>query len=104
MTSDSISLVPGDLLKIERRYMVDGVPTSVTDKGRFAGVQVVGTSEHIVLEDVQRKEVRMFPLSSVCEITLVKTKRGSRKRANTRATASAAPGAPAAPAWDPGVA
>lgn len=100
MTSDSISLVPGDILKIERRYMVDGVPTSVTDKGRFAGVQVVGSAEHIVLEDTQRKEVRMFPLSAICEITLVKTRRGSRKRGKDAASVAASP----APAWDPGVA
>lgn len=88
MASD-LTLLPGDVLKIERRYLVDGVVKTVTDKGRFAGVQIVGSAEHIVIED-RRNAVRMFPLHAVSAITLVE----------------AVPRAPraAAPSWDPGVA
>ena len=95
MTSDGISLVPGDLLKIERRFVVDGVVTRVTAKGRFAGVQVVGSAEHLALDDPKRKSVRLFPLSGISEITLV--------QAVAREAPKCAPAGPAA-AWDPGVA
>lgn len=87
--TDGLSLLPGDLLKIERRYLVDGVITRVTDQGRFAGVQAVGTAEHIILEGGKKKAIRLVPLHSVSEITLVK----------------AVPRQPRAapPSWDPGV-
>lgn len=70
--SSELSLLPGDLLKVERRYVVDGVVTKVTDKGVFAGVKLVGSAEHLVLETPKRKGVRLLPLSAVSEITLVK--------------------------------
>lgn len=89
MSSDGITLVPGDLLKIERRLLVDGVVTAVTDEGEFAGVQVVGSAEHIVIED-GHKSLRMFPLHAVAEITLVKAVARAPK--------------PQAPSWDPGIA
>ena len=92
----SLPLAPGDVLKIERRYVVDGVPTTVTDQGKYAGVQVVGSAEHIALKQGRGAEVRLFPLLSVTEITLV-------KRARKMAAAKSSP-APSKPAWDPGVA
>lgn len=111
MTSEPVSLVHGDLLRIERRYVVDGVVTTVTDKGRFAGVQTVGSAEHIVLEDRERKEVRLFPLHAVSEIALVKggRRRGAKGRGRNGAvgstgTGGASSGGPGSmPAWDPGV-
>lgn len=90
MSSDGMTLVPGDLLKIERRFLVDGVLQKQTTKGTFAGVQVVGTSEHIVLEGGKTKAVRLVPLASVSEITLVKAV--PRK-----------PKVVPAPAWDPAI-
>jgi hypothetical protein len=92
--SQEITLVLGDVLRIERRYLVDGVVTKVTDEGRFAGVQSVGTSEHLVLEDDAKAEVRLFPLTAISEITLVQALPRQAKPA-----AGPAPGA-----WDPGVA
>lgn len=88
---DGISLLPGDFLRIERRFVVDGIVTTSTTEGRFAGVQQLGTSEHIALEDAQ-KEVRLYPLGSVSEITLVQA--GPREP-----KAEARP----APSWDPAV-
>lgn len=85
-----LPLVPGDVLRVERRYVLDGHLKRVTDKGRFAGIQTVGSAEHIVLED-DRKGVRMLPLHAISEIRLV----------------TAAPRREAVPetaAWDPGVA
>lgn len=98
MTSTTISLAPGDLLKIERRYVVDGVVTRGTTTGRFAGVQNVGSAEHLVLECPRRKSVRLFPLHAISEITLVEAVKRER--------APDVPGTAAAvvPAWDPGVA
>lgn len=98
MTSETISLVVGDLLKIERRHMVDGVVTTVTSRGRFAGVQVVGSAEHLALEDPKRKSVRLYPLHAISEITLVK--RAQRPDAKDVPVTAA----PQPPAWDPGVA
>ena len=98
MTSTSISLAPGDLLKIERRYVVDGVVTRGTATGRFAGVQAVGSAEHLVLECPKRKSVRLFPLHAISEITVVEAVR--REASTAPGTVSAPPG----PAWDPGVA
>lgn len=92
--SHDLSLVPGDILKIERRYLVDGVMTCVTDEGRFAGVQVVGSAEHLAIQTGRKKAVRMFPLHAISEITLVK--------AMPRAPKPAA--AQTAGEWDPGVA
>lgn len=111
MTSEPVSLAPGDLLRIERRYVVDGVVTTVTDNGRYGGVQVVGSAEHLVLEDRERKEVRLFPLHAVSEITLVKGQRRRNSKGRNAAggtmgagTAGTTTGAPTTPAWDPGVA
>lgn len=90
--SDGLTLVPGDLLVIERRYLVDGVLQKQTTKGTFAGVQVVGTAEHIVLEGGSKKKaVRLVPLHSVSEITLVKAVPRKPKIAP-------------APSWDMGIA
>lgn len=91
MSSDDMTLVPGDVLKIERRYLVDGVLQTKTTKGTFAGVQVVGTAEHIVLEAGKRRAMRLVPLHSVSEITLVKAVPRKPKLAP-------------APSWDPGIA
>lgn len=59
----------GDVVKIERRYVVDGSLTSVQDEGRFQGIQLLGTMEHIVLD--AKGETRTIPLASISEITLV---------------------------------
>ena len=67
-TRSSISI--GDLVKVERRYVMEGSITSVTDQGRFQGVQVFGSLEHLVLQD--KRELRLIPLASVSEITLVR--------------------------------
>lgn len=91
MSSD-MTLVPGDVLKIERRYMVDGVLQKETTRGTFAGVQVVGTAEHLVIEGGRKKKAtRLVPLHSVSEITLVKAMPRT-------------PRVEAAPSWDPGFA
>ena len=97
MTSDPQALAPGDFLRIERRYVVDGQLTCVADEGRFEGVERVGSSEHLVIKGAD-KEVRMIPLHAIAEIKLVKAKRRSRK-----AQPSAA-GPAAVAAWDPSVA
>ena len=91
--SQEITLVLGDVLRIERRYLVDGVVQRVTDEGRFAGVQHVGTAEHLVLEDDAKAEVRLFPLTAISEITLVK----ALPRASPIPVQN--PGS-----WDPGIA
>lgn len=84
-----MTLLPGDVLKVERRYLVDGVLTRATDQGVFAGVQAVGSAEHLVLEGGRRKGVRLVPLHTISEIKLLK----------------AVPRAPKAlpPAWDPSI-
>lgn len=69
-SKNSFGIRVGDLVKIERRYILDGAITSVMDQGRYQGVQSTGTMEHLVLED--KKEVRLIPLASVSEITLVR--------------------------------
>lgn len=61
----------GDAVRIERRYIVDGSLTSVLDEGRFKGVQLLGTSEHLVIESGPDGDVRMIPLHSISEIALV---------------------------------
>lgn len=82
----------GDVLVLERRYVVDGALTSVTDKGRFRGIELVGSAEHIVLEPSRGKgAVRMIPLHSISEITVQAA--GRRGRAS-----------PVADAFDPSVA
>lgn len=58
----------GDKIKVERRYVVDGVLTCISDKGVFNGIQVLGSSEHIVIEG--KEGVRMIPLATVSEIQL----------------------------------
>lgn len=72
MTSDGMTLLPGDVLKVERRYLVDGVLTRVTDQGTFAGVQAVGSAEHLVLEGGKKKGVRLVPIHTISEIKLLK--------------------------------
>lgn len=91
--SQEITLVLGDVLRIERRYLVDGVVQKVTDEGRFGGVHHVGSAEHLVLEDDQKSEVRLFPLTAISEITLVQALPRAPK-----------PAAAPEGAWDPGVA
>lgn len=87
--SQEITLVLGDVLRIERRYLVDGVVQKVTDEGVFAGVHAVGSAEHLVLEG-EAKEVRLFPLTAISEITVLK--------ALPRVSHAPPPG------WDPGIA
>ena len=89
--SHDLTLVPGDVLKIERRFVVDGVLQKKTDRGVFAGVQVVGSAEHIVLEGNKKVSARLVPLTTVCEITLVKA-------------VPRQPRVAAVPTWDPSVA
>lgn len=80
--SDGLTLVPGDVLRIERRFLVDGVVQKKTDRGVFAGVQVVGSAEHLVIEKGGKKRsTRLVPLHSVSEITLVKAMPRARKTA-----------------------
>jgi hypothetical protein len=91
----------GDLLRIERRYTVNGELTTQTETGRFLGVELVGSAEHLVLRRTRGKAVRLFPLATVSEITVVKSA--------TRVDAAASPPAPGAgpapaPQWDPGFA
>lgn len=90
--SSELSLVPGDVLKVERRFVIDGTLKRSVDQGTFAGVQVVGTAEHLVLEGGKKGTTRLLPLSSVSEITLVK------------AVPRPPPVTPARPSWDPGIA
>lgn len=99
MTAQGFGLVPGDRLRIERRYVVDGHLTSVTDEGAFQGVERVGSHEHLVLKDGKRG-VRMFPLVAIAEITVVKP---ARRAKDAQAAGEAAPATPAS-AWDPSVA
>lgn len=93
--SHDLTLVPGDVLKIERRYVVDGVLQRKTDKGVFAGVQVVGSAEHIVLEGGKRTGARLVPLTTISEITVVKAVPRQPKPEDAPVRA---------PAWDPSVA
>ena len=88
MSTEDLTLVPGDELKIEQRYLVDGVIQKRTTRGTFAGVQAVGTAEHIVLAG---KRTRLVPLHSVSEITLVKAMPRKPKTVPL-------------PLWDPGIA
>jgi hypothetical protein len=69
MAGRSSFLLPGDEVRVERRYVVDGGLTGVVDEGRFAGVQLLGTTEHIVLEVAG--STRTIPLSSISEIRLL---------------------------------
>lgn len=89
MASDGITLLPGDLLRVERRYLVDGVLARATDQGVFAGIQAVGSAEHLVLEGGRKKGVRLVPLHSISEIKLVK--------------AMPRVGKAPPPAWDPAI-
>lgn len=59
----------GDLIRIERRYVVNGNLTSMTDSGTYQGIEAFGTTEHIVIDD--SKEVRLIPLNTISEITLI---------------------------------
>lgn len=93
--SHDMTLVPGDVLKIQRRFIVDGVVQQKTDKGVFAGVQSVGSAEHIVLEGGKRTQVRLVPLTTISEITVVKAMPRQPK---------VEPAPDARPAWDPGFA
>lgn len=91
MTSDGPTLLPGDVLKVERRHLVDGKLARSTDQGTFAGIHVVGSAEHLVLEGGRKKGVRLVPLHTISEIRLVK--------AMPREVTTVAP----APNWDPSV-
>jgi hypothetical protein len=62
------SLYLGDKIRVERRYVVDGVLTCVSDEGAFNGVQYLGSLEHLLLED--KEGVRMIPLPTISEITV----------------------------------
>lgn len=84
----SLPLLPGDVLRVERRYMSEGVLKRVTDKGVFAGIQTVGSAEHLVLED-PKKGTRMLPLHAISEIRLVEAM--PRQQPTV------------APSWDPSV-
>lgn len=94
MASDASPLNPGDLLRIERRYVVDGQLTCVMDEGKFVALERIGSAEHLVIKD--GKDVRMFPLHAIAEIKLVKAKRRSSKAVLETAAAAAVP-----LAWDP---
>lgn len=59
----------GDLIRIERRYVVNGNLTSMTDSGTYQGVEQFGSTEHLVIDD--SKEVRMIPIGTIAEITLL---------------------------------
>lgn len=61
----------GDLIRIERRYVVNGNLTSMTDSGTYRGVKSLGSAEHLIIDDAE--EIRLIPLSSVAEITLLAT-------------------------------
>lgn len=65
----------GDRVRIERRYVVDGALTAIQDEGSFEGVQLLGTSELLQLKVVGEAghEVRLIPLPSISEITLLET-------------------------------
>ncbi|MHB8584985.1 MAG: hypothetical protein ACYDDF_04025 [Thermoplasmatota archaeon] len=60
---------PGDQIRVERRYVVDGGLSGVVDEGRFAGVQQFGTAEHLVLD--VGGTMRTIPLASISEIQIV---------------------------------
>lgn len=79
---DNRPLSVGDVLKVERRYVVDGVVTCVTDKGRFGGVESVGSLEHIVIDTAEG--TRMIPLASVSEIEVVERGRSPRAPSGDR--------------------
>lgn len=59
----------GDLIRLERRYVVNGNVTSLSDSGTFLGVASVGSVEHVVIDDVDER--RMIPLDSVAEIQVL---------------------------------
>lgn len=59
----------GDLIRLERRYVVNGNVTSLSDSGTFLGVASVGSVEHVVIDDVEER--RMIPLDSVAEIQVL---------------------------------
>ncbi|MFA5860732.1 MAG: hypothetical protein WDA16_03465 [Candidatus Thermoplasmatota archaeon] len=96
MTTESLGISPGDTLRIERRYIVDGQLTCVTDQGRFMGLERVGSSEHIVIRDSKKKELRMFPLHAIAEITLVRAVKRGKKGASDEPQAQGQE-----QAWDP---
>lgn len=59
----------GDLIRLERRYVIDGAVTSLSDSGKFLGIASVGSIEHVVIDDVDER--RMIPLESVAEIQVL---------------------------------
>lgn len=73
---EALSVGLGDQIRVERRFIVDGVMTSVADKGIFHGIQAMGSVEHILLET--SGEVRLIPIPSISEIVLehAESKRG----------------------------
>ena len=58
----------GDRIRVERKFVIDGVLTSVADKGVFHGIQAMGSIEHLLLES--KGEVRLIPIPSISEIVL----------------------------------
>lgn len=104
MATETAAITPGDTLRIERRYIVDGELTCVTDQGRFLGLERVGTSEHLVIRDLKKKETRMFPLHAIAEITLVKAGRKGKKGTREAAGEAAGDVGVANRGWDPGFA
>lgn len=81
------SIYLGDKIRVERRYIVDGVLTCVTDIGKFSGVHLVGSQEHLALED--KKGMRMIPLLTISEIAVTE--------------AAPRPPEPTRPAFDPSI-
>lgn len=82
----------GDLLRIERRVLVNGALTTLTDTGRFRGVEMVGSSEHLVLQEARRKTLRLIPLATIAEIAVVRA---------TRSAVDVPAGLPPTPSGDP---
>ncbi len=93
MDAPNTAVAPGDLLRIERRYVLNGTMTTVTDTGRFRGIETIGTSEHLILQEARRKSLRLIPMTTIAEITLV--------RSAPRAEPAAQGDAVQAPADDP---
>lgn len=96
-SEDGGSVRLGDVLRIERRVNVDGAIEKVLDNGRYKGVELVGSTEHIVLEDAEAGTLRLFPLNQVSEIAVVAPVPREPPAPAPSREAVAAP-------WDPGFA
>jgi len=91
MPEASINLHEGDLLRVER--LPQGDAGSALATGRFGGVRVIGSAEHLVLEE-EGQPTRLIPLHLISEITLLET------LAQPQVAEDDAVVAPIAP-WDP---